>query len=69
MTAVSDGNVTHAPTTEDLVARVREVQPLLAAKSAQGESDRRVAEESIAALTEAGAFKLLGRDDQITPLI
>jgi alkylation response protein AidB-like acyl-CoA dehydrogenase len=58
MTAVSDGNVTHAPTTEDLVARVREVQPLLAAKSAQGESDRRVAEESIAALTEAGAFKV-----------
>ena len=39
MTAVSDGNVTDAPATEDLVARVREVQPLLAAKSAQGEND------------------------------
>jgi len=58
MTAVSYGNVEHVPSAEDLVARVRKVQPLVAAKSAQGESDRRVAEDAITALTEAGAFKV-----------
>lgn len=47
-----------APTAEELVARVREIQPLLTKNAAQGEQDRRVVEESIAALTEAGIFKI-----------
>jgi alkylation response protein AidB-like acyl-CoA dehydrogenase len=46
------------PSGADLVARVRQLQPLIAKNSAQGERDRRVVEESIAALTEAGVFKV-----------
>lgn len=44
--------------TGGLVARVRELQPLLARNSAQGEKDRRVVEESIQALTGVGVFKI-----------
>ena len=40
------------------MARIRELQPLLAKNSAQGEKDRRVVEESIQALTEAGVFRI-----------
>jgi alkylation response protein AidB-like acyl-CoA dehydrogenase len=47
-----------SPGTDDLTARVRELQPLLAKNSAQGEKDRRVVEESIQALTGAGVFKI-----------
>lgn len=43
----------------DLVARGRALQDLLAGKGAQGERDRRVPEESIRALTEAGLFKIM----------
>jgi alkylation response protein AidB-like acyl-CoA dehydrogenase len=42
----------------DLVATARELAPLLAKNAAQGEQDRRVAEESIRALTDAGLFKI-----------
>jgi alkylation response protein AidB-like acyl-CoA dehydrogenase len=49
---------TAMPTSEELVARIKELQPLLAANSAQGETDRRVVEESIVALTKAGVFKV-----------
>ncbi|HEY4455326.1 MAG TPA: acyl-CoA dehydrogenase family protein [Pseudonocardiaceae bacterium] len=42
----------------ELVARVRELQPLIADNAAKGEMDRRVVEESIAALTEAGIFRI-----------
>lgn len=45
------------PSAEELVARVRQLQPLIAENSAQGEVDRRVVQESIDALTEAGIFK------------
>ncbi|HEX4094723.1 MAG TPA: oxidoreductase [Trebonia sp.] len=45
-------------TPDDLLARIRALQPLLARNAAQGEADRRVVEESITALTEAGAFKV-----------
>lgn len=38
--------------------RVRSLKPLLAKNSARGEQDRRVVEESITALTEAGAFRI-----------
>lgn len=46
------------PSAEELVARVREIQPLLEKNAAQGEQERRVVEESITALTEAGVFKI-----------
>ena len=46
------------PTDAELVARARELKPLLAANAAQGETDRRVVEESIQALTDAGLFKI-----------
>lgn len=60
MTSVTDRPTTDAETssTEDLLARVRDLQPLLAQHAAQGEQDRRAAEESITALTEAGVFKI-----------
>lgn len=47
-----------APTAEEMVARVRALQPLLAKNAAQGEQDRRVVEESIEALRDAGVFKI-----------
>jgi alkylation response protein AidB-like acyl-CoA dehydrogenase len=47
-----------APPREGVVDRVRALQPLIAANSARGEQDRRVPEESITALREAGAFKI-----------
>jgi alkylation response protein AidB-like acyl-CoA dehydrogenase len=46
------------PSDEDLVARVRELQPLLRENAARGEQDRRVTQESIDALTAAGVFKI-----------
>lgn len=49
---------TTVPTSEELVARVRELAPLLAGHAAQGERERRVVEESIAALTDAGIFRI-----------
>ncbi|OPX09139.1 oxidoreductase [Gordonia sp. i37] len=46
------------PSATELVARARELRPLLSANAAQGEKDRRVVEESITALTDAGLFKI-----------
>ncbi|MEC3977403.1 acyl-CoA dehydrogenase family protein [Amycolatopsis sp. H20-H5] len=46
------------PTIEQILTRIADIQPLLEQNAAQGETDRRVAEESIAALTEIGAFKI-----------
>ncbi|HEV2638219.1 MAG TPA: acyl-CoA dehydrogenase family protein [Actinocrinis sp.] len=43
---------------DGLPTRIRDLQPLLAANSAQGERERRAVEESISALTDAGAFKV-----------
>ena len=48
----------HVPTTAELVARARALRPLLAANASQGEADRRVTEESIKAMTDAGLFKI-----------
>ena len=56
MTTV-DAPVT-VPTAAELVERIQKLQPMLAKNAAQGEADRRVVEESISALTEAGAFKI-----------
>ncbi|SEF20031.1 Acyl-CoA dehydrogenase [Amycolatopsis pretoriensis] len=47
-----------APTLDQLLARIADIQPLLERNAAQGEADRRVVEESIAALTDVGAFKI-----------
>jgi alkylation response protein AidB-like acyl-CoA dehydrogenase len=58
MTATTHTPVAEVPTSDQLVSRIRELQPLLAANSAQGEEDRRVVEESITALTRAGIFKV-----------
>jgi alkylation response protein AidB-like acyl-CoA dehydrogenase len=59
-TAANAPRAPHAdpPTTAELVARARALGPLLAANASQGESDRRVVEESIQALTDAGLFKI-----------
>jgi alkylation response protein AidB-like acyl-CoA dehydrogenase len=51
-------NKAGAPDAAELVARVKELHPLLAKNAAQGERDRRVVEESIEALTEAGLFRM-----------
>lgn len=47
-----------APSTSELVARARDLKPLLSKNAAAGEADRRVVEESIQAMTDAGLFKL-----------
>ena len=47
-----------APTVEDLVARARELTPLLSKNAPLGEANRRVVEESIEALRKAGMFKV-----------
>ncbi len=49
---------TAIPSPAELVARARDLHALLAGNAAQGEQDRRVMEESIAALTDAGMFKV-----------
>jgi alkylation response protein AidB-like acyl-CoA dehydrogenase len=54
--AAVDGDAT--PDAVQLVARVKELHSLLAGNAALGEQDRRVAEDSIRALTDAGLFKL-----------
>ncbi len=46
------------PTATDLVGRVREIAPILTKNAAEGERNRRVVEESIQAMTDAGLFKL-----------
>ncbi|MFF7334997.1 acyl-CoA dehydrogenase family protein [Streptomyces sp. NPDC008150] len=51
-------STTSVPSIEKMVARVRALHPLLEKNAAQGEQDRRVAEESIRALTEAEIFKI-----------
>lgn len=62
MTTVTENQYTTAqftvPTDAEIVDRVRELQPLLTKNAAQGEAERRVVEESITALTEAGIFKI-----------
>src|SRR5712672_1501889 len=49
-------NKASAPAAAELLARVKELYPLLANNAAQGERDRRVVEDCIEALTEAGLF-------------
>jgi alkylation response protein AidB-like acyl-CoA dehydrogenase len=58
MATVESSVDTATPDAAELVARVRELQPLLAKNAAVGEQDRKVAEESIQALTDAGIFRI-----------
>ncbi len=59
MTSVTDRPAdTGIPGSAELVARVRELQPLLRKNAAQGEQDRRVAQESIDAIAAAGLLKI-----------
>ncbi|MEU2006643.1 acyl-CoA dehydrogenase family protein [Rhodococcus sp. NPDC019627] len=57
-TLQTSDRATETPTKNELVQRARDLGPLLADNAAKGESDGRVAQESIDALTEAGLFKL-----------
>lgn len=47
------------PSADELVARARNLGPLLQKNAAKGEAERRVPEESIQALTDAGLFKIV----------
>jgi alkylation response protein AidB-like acyl-CoA dehydrogenase len=47
-----------APTVQELVARARELGPLLRKNAAAGEANRRVEEESIQALAKAGLLRI-----------
>ena len=59
MTSVTETSTgTAVPSTVELVARVRDLHPVLEKNAAQGEQDRRVVQESITALTEAGIFRI-----------
>ena len=56
--STTEAAATAVPSSDELLARIRDLQPLIGKNAAQGEQDRRVVEESIAALTDAGAFKV-----------
>jgi alkylation response protein AidB-like acyl-CoA dehydrogenase len=43
----------------ELVAKARELRPLLAGNAAQGEAERRIPEESVQALADAGLFAVM----------
>lgn len=58
MTAQVPTPAVTVPSSSELVARARDLAPLLSKNAAAGEADRRVAEESIQAMTDAGLFKL-----------
>lgn len=49
---------TAVPTRDELVSRASELAPLLRSNAPQAETDRRLTDETIAALTEAGLFRL-----------
>ena len=56
--STTEAAATAIPTSAELLARIRDLQPLIEKNAAQGERDRRVVEESITALTDAGAFRV-----------
>ncbi|MCA2255995.1 acyl-CoA dehydrogenase family protein [Mycobacterium intracellulare] len=59
MTNVSERPVlTDVPDCNELVERIRALHPVIEKNAPQGEAERRVVEESISALTEAGAFRI-----------
>jgi alkylation response protein AidB-like acyl-CoA dehydrogenase len=56
--SAAEAAATAVPASDELLARIRELQPLIEKNAAQGERDRRVVEESVTALTDAGVFKI-----------
>jgi 3-hydroxy-9,10-secoandrosta-1,3,5(10)-triene-9,17-dione monooxygenase len=58
MSAVHDDIASDASSTQELLERARALKPLLARNAAQAEDARRIPEENIAALDEAGLFKI-----------
>jgi alkylation response protein AidB-like acyl-CoA dehydrogenase len=56
--STTEAAATAVPSSDELLARIRDLQPLIEKNAAQGEQDRRVVEESITALAGAGAFKV-----------
>jgi alkylation response protein AidB-like acyl-CoA dehydrogenase len=63
MTATADapapaGTTPKEPSADELVARVRELHPLLRANAAAGEENRRVPQESMQALQQAGILRI-----------
>jgi alkylation response protein AidB-like acyl-CoA dehydrogenase len=56
--ATAGGEPPATPSSDELVARVRELHPLLRANAAAGEEDRRVAQESMQALAQAGILRI-----------
>ena len=56
--SATEAAATEIPSPAELLARIGELQPLIENNAAQGEQDRRVVEESITALADAGAFKI-----------
>lgn len=58
MTITSEPASTIVPTAGELVERARAIAPTLRANAAQGETDRRVVEESIQAMRDQGLFKI-----------
>jgi alkylation response protein AidB-like acyl-CoA dehydrogenase len=56
--STTEAAATDVPSAAELLARIRELQPLIEKNAARGEQDRRVVEESMRALTDAGIFKI-----------
>ncbi len=56
--SAADPDTASTPDATELVARIKELQPLLREHAAQGEQDRRVVEDVIQALRAAGVLKI-----------
>ena len=56
--SAAESDTVSTPDATELVARIKELQPLLREHAAQGEQDRRVAEDVIQALRAAGVLKI-----------
>ncbi len=56
--SAAESGTASTPDATELVARIKELQPLLREHAAQGEQDRRVAEDVIQALRAAGVLKI-----------
>ncbi len=59
MNFMSPGAVTADPTSEALLSKARDLQPLIREHAAQGERDRRVAQVVMDAIDEAGLLKIM----------
>jgi len=58
MTQGATGQTSAPPTVQELVARARELAPLLRKNAAAGEANRRIEDESIAAVRQAGLMRV-----------